>query len=585
MMTESLSHASPEDIFAKAIERVEAGEAVETVVAAAPEPLRAELREVLLLVNATHHLHRAPVPQPSAPRRAERKRAFLEAAAEMKAATALPPTPVAVPAPKMQSARIRVSWLSAVADFWHDLQASFTAPNLRLAPLLTLIVVVYLGAFGFVRAASASGIGDRTYVVKQWMRDQKFNLSSPAQRPYVYIEIIDELVADINATSADREAPLAPAPVTQRLVFDGFAGDYLISGKLRILLRYQPDLSVEQYTETTIPTTPGVGQFVEVTFQVAPSKDANNPSAILQAISIIVPNSQPVMDPTPTPTATATVSSPATPCQPYLPDGWIRYSVAAGDTLTAIAARTGATVAQLQAANCLDDANRITANAIINAPKMAPTNTPTAGVPTLAATLTAISTTVLTPSVGITPTATLVPTGTAPVTVTPPAITATVAPTVTSVITDPASQTPTAVATPTPPMTATATVTSEPTTDGTPTATTVATTGTPPAPTVTTTALPDLTTTATATTESVPSPTEAATEPNPTAAATPTPEPLPTATTASNGGRDGNPTETPPPTSDANQGGSGGGSSGGSGVQPTPTSTPVPQSRSPLTGG
>jgi murein DD-endopeptidase MepM/ murein hydrolase activator NlpD len=485
----------------------------------------------------------------------------------------------------MQSARIRVSWLSAVADFWHDLQASFTAPNLRLAPLLTLIVVVYLGAFGFVRAASASGIGDRTYVVKQWMRDQKFNLSSPAQRPYVYIEIIDELVADINATSADREAPLAPAPVTQRLVFDGFAGDYLISGKLRILLRYQPDLSVEQYTETTIPTTPGVGQFVEVTFQVAPSKDANNPSAILQAISIIVPNSQPVMDPTPTPTATATVSSPATPCQPYLPDGWIRYSVAAGDTLTAIAARTGATVAQLQAANCLDDANRITANAIINAPKMAPTNTPTAGVPTLAATLTAISTTVLTPSIGITPTATLVPTGTAPIAVTPPAITATVAPTVTSVITDPASQTPTAVATPTPPMTATATVTSEPTTDGTPTATTGATTGTPPAPTVTTTALPDLTTTATATTESVPSPTEAATEPNPTAAATPTPEPLPTATTASNGGRDGNPTETPPPTSDANQGGSGGGSSGGSGVQPTPTSTPVPQSRSPLTSG
>ena len=604
MMTESLSHASPEDIFAKAIERVEAGEAVETVVAAAPEPLRAELREVLLLVSATHHLHRAPVPQPSAPRRAERKRAFLEAAAEMKAATALPPTPVAVPALKAQSARIHVSWLSAVVDFWHDLQASFTAPNLRLAPLLTLIVVVYLGAFGFVRAASASGIGDRTYVVKQWMRDQKFNLSSPAQRPYVYNDIIEELVADIKATSTDPEAPLAPAPITQRLVFDGFAGDYLISGKLRFLLRYQPDLSVEQYTATTITTTPGVGQFFEVTFQVAPSKDANNPSAILQAVSVIVPNSQPVMDPTPTPTATATLLPTATPCQPYLPDDWIRYSVAAGDTLTALAARTGATVAQLQAANCLDDANRITANAIINAPKMAPTNTPTAGVPTLAATLTAISTTVLTPSVGITPTATLVPTGTAPIAVTPPAITATVAPTVTSVITDPASQTPTAVATPTPPMTVTATVTSEPTTDGTLTATTVATTapvtgtvtpatGTPPAPTVTTTALPDLTTTATATTESVPSPTETATEPSPTAAATPTPmmadtptpEPLPTATTASNGGRDGNPTETPPPTSDANQGGSGGGSSGGSGVQPTPTSTPVPQNRSPLTSG
>jgi LysM repeat protein len=611
MMTESLSNVNPEDIFAKAIERVEAGETVEAVLATAPEPLRAELREVLLLVSATHHLQRAPVPQPAAPRRAERKRAFLEAAAAMKAASTLSPTPVTTsgptPMPKPHAVQTKAPWWAALANFWHDLQASFTAPNLRLAPLLTMIAVVYLAAFGFNRAASAATIGDPAYVVKQWMRDQKFNLSSEAQRPYVYVENVRELIADLNATSVNLQndpplTPKTPPQSTERIVFGGFAGDYLVSGDLRILMRYQPDLATETYVATAIPVTPGVGQFVEVTFQIVPTNDANSGTPfILQGISVIVPDVQPEMAPTPEATATPT----AIPCQPYLPDGWIPYSVRAGDTLSAIAERTGTTVAQLQRANCLLNADVIPAGKSINAPKPPPTNTPTAGVPTLAATLTAISTTVLTPSVGITPTATLVPTATVTVAATvavTPSITATVAPTVTSVITEPISQTPTAVQTPMLPVTVTLTATGEPTTDGTSTATLVAptvpitgtaapATGTPPAPTVTTTASPDLTPTTTATTDTsaTATPTAVTVETTPTAAdtptpmvaETPTPEPMPTATTPADSGRDDNPTETPlPATSTPNQGGAGGG-----GAEPTPTNTTPPQSKSPLAGG
>ncbi|MCE7982678.1 MAG: LysM peptidoglycan-binding domain-containing protein [Caldilinea sp. CFX5] len=608
MMAESLSNVNPEDIFAKAIERVEAGETVEAVLATAPEPLRAELREVLLLVSATHHLQRAPVPQPPAPRRTERKRAFLEAAATMKAASALPSTPVTTPVPaptpKPHTVKTKAPWWAALADFWHDLQASFTAPNLRLAPLLTLIAVVYLAAFGFNRAASAATIGEPAYVVKQWMRDQKFNLSSEAQRPYVYVENVRELITDLAATTANLQNTIATAAKvapksTERIVFDGFAGDYLISGELRILMRYQPDLNTETYVDMAMPVTPGVGQFIEVTFQVVPSNDPNSGTPfILQGISAVVPDVQPAMAPTPEATTTPT----AMPCQPYLPDGWIPYGVRAGDTLSAIAARTGTTVAQLQQANCLLDADVIPAGKSINAPKPPPTNTPTASVPTLAATLTAISPTVLTPSVGITPTATIVPSATATLAVTPPAITATVAPTVTTVITDPVNQTPTAVQTPPPPITVTLTATGEPTTDGTPTVTPVAptapvtgtvapATGTPPAPTVTTTPPPELTTTATATSDAIATatPTAAAAETTPTAAATltpivadtPTPEPLPTATTPASGERENIPTATPPPpTSDPNQGGAGGGSE-----EPAPTNTPVPQSKSPLTGG
>lgn len=598
MTTESLLPSNPEDIFAKAIERVEAGETVEAVLVTTPEPLRAELREVLLLVSATHHLQRAPVPQPATPRRAERKRAFLEAAAAMKAASALPPTPMAAPAPKRRTPQVKTPWWAGLANFWHDLQASFTAPNLRLAPLLTLMVVVYLGAFGFVHAASAAAIGEPAYVVKQWMRDQKFNLSSAAQRPYVYTQNIQELIADINATSADlqngAQAATKVAPqTTQRLVFDGFAGDYLISGALRILMRYQRDLNKDVYTAIDMPVTPGVGQFIDVTFQVVPSTDTSSGASVLQGISVVVPDVQPEMEPTPTPATNAAQPPTATPCQPYLPAGWIPYSVRAGDTLSIIAERTGTTVTQLQQANCLQDADLIAINKTLYAPKMAPTNTPTVEPTPLVVTLTAISTTVLTPSVDITSTATLVPTATAPVAVTP-AITATIMPTVTSVITDPVSQTPTAVQTPTPPMT----VTGEPTTGGTLTATpamptapitgTVApATGTPVAPTVTSTP-PDVTATAITDGTPTPSPTAAAAEPTPTAAATltpvavdtPTPEPLPTATPATDSGRDGNTAETPPPTSEANQGGAGGGS-----TEPPPTDTPPPQSKSPLTGG
>ena len=42
-----------------------------------------------------------------------------------------------------------------------------------------------------------------------------------------------------------------------------------------------------------------------------------------------------------------------TPCTPLSPAGWVSYTIAAGDTLTGLAARFGVSVAQLQGVNCL----------------------------------------------------------------------------------------------------------------------------------------------------------------------------------------------------------------------------------------
>ena len=52
-----------------------------------------------------------------------------------------------------------------------------------------------------------------------------------------------------------------------------------------------------------------------------------------------------------------TTSSPAPPdtptCYPWTPPDWVRYAVAPDDTLSAIALRTGTSVAELQLVNCL----------------------------------------------------------------------------------------------------------------------------------------------------------------------------------------------------------------------------------------
>lgn len=70
--------------------------------------------------------------------------------------------------------------------------------------------------------------------------------------------------------------------------------------------------------------------------------------------------------PTPPSLPTATVS--ATPCISEPPANWVAYSVQAGDTLSAIAARTGESTTYIAAVNCLPAPNEILAGASIYVP-------------------------------------------------------------------------------------------------------------------------------------------------------------------------------------------------------------------------
>lgn len=620
MTTESsLFHSDPEDIFAKAIERVEAGEAVETVLATTPEAMRAELRELLLLITATHHLQRAPVPQPAAPRRADRKAAFLEAAAQMKpvAASVSAPAPTIVPTP-VRAATVaktpptKLSFGEWLQNFWNDLQIGFASPNLRLAPLVIIIAAVWLGSFRFSEVAAAATIGDLTYPVKQWVRNQQLSLASEAERGPVYSKNLDAIIDDLTLTTAKLSAEARTtgqrvAQVsTELLIFDEVAADHLVLGSLRVMMRYQPDPNLDEYVDIVMPIMPGKGQQVELTFQILPANDPKASSPfILQGIRLIVPEVQLAIGPTPTaePTATATTTPTATPCVATFPAGWVPYDVRSGDSLSAIAQRTGTTLGELQRVNCLVNANDIVVGNRLMVPAIQQLNTPTATQLPLEATLTAISTTVLTPSVDITPTVTVVLTDTGTVSPTATAtdnITVTMTAEATPVISTTATVTPTVVGveTPTPPMTVT--LTSQAGDNGTVVATETVTDvitpapGTPIAPTAETTLEATTTAEAEATIEGA-SGTPEGGEATPTLSPTPTPtietSAPPTATTAPE------PTFAPtleptskatdeptpePPTAESKQGNSG---TTTQGALPTPTPTPIPQSRSPLRGG
>lgn len=651
----SLSHS--EDIFAIAVERVEAGESIDVVLATAPEEMRTELRDLLLLITATHHLQRAPVPQPPAARRAERKAAFLQTAAQIKAETAVPTTVPTVTAPPkaVQKPAAIIEWLR---DFWSTVQAGFSGPNLRLAPLVMIILAVWLGAFGFNTVASAAEMDDPVlYPVKQWMDYQKLNLSSEAARGRVYQEIVTRIVSDATdaATELSAVEQVSGAKVavvgTELLVVEGIAEDYLLFGPLRVRMQYQPNPNINQFVSMAMARMPGTGEQVEVTFQIVPVAQENQLEFEIQGISLQFPKKQlpigptPTAEPTATPTATVTLTATATPCVVSRPAGWVPYAVRTGDSLSAIAQRTGTTVAQLQRVNCIVDPNSISDSSTLFAPAIQQVSTPTTTQPPLAVTLTAISTTVMTPSVDVTATvaptitvtvaatavptmtvtteATVVPTATVGITPTG-TLTPLVTLTATAVLTETVISTPTAMLTPQPSVTAPPT---SATTDGAPiTATAVATetvepaagtpvapTGTPAATTAveTTTATPIATLLATVSATTAPEATETteiegASTPPPAGTQTPlavntptptlagvsgtvtaakeatatktsqqhTPEPMSTvAPTAVAPTSTALPPTAPPPTVTPPT------------IAPTATNTPVPQNRSPLSGG
>lgn len=421
-----------EDTFLLAVERLEAGEALETVLTAFPEEERADLRELLTIVAATHHLQQIDIPRPSAERRHQAKAKFLLDAASLKAAIVEEDAKAAVP---VQSSPLRSNTEAKglqsstlgeqFAVWWSDFVAGFMPMSVRLAPLAIMVIAIWLGAFSVVSVAQAAIPGDAVYPAKRWVYEQKLTLAAPEDRKEIYDEITDEVAKDLKRAEerATEEQTIRKDSIDLYLVSIG--QQYIEAGEMTFELGFQESLNSSALVATEMNGIPIENALATIEYQIVPQRVDENGNVVpsrYQAISVTIIES-PVVIPTEIPQTvetTAPQSVPATGCVVSAPAGWVSYSVPSGMTLSEIAKGTGVAVNDLARYNCIANANVIRTGQRILVPyipaaRATPTLPPATATP-LEITLTAISTTHITPALTIT--APVDTTPTAPISVT-----------------------------------------------------------------------------------------------------------------------------------------------------------------------
>lgn len=165
----------------------------------------------------------------------------------------------------------------------------------------------------------------------------------------------------------------------------------------RQLIATKLELIDDKFTPTTTPT---------LTFTVTPSNTSTltpsatvsvTPSATVTATASASATQTPsptrtgTASPTPTASTTATLSptssatrtatrpvQTATPtvCAPQRPSGWVDYQIRVGDSLSALAAASEITIAELQAVNCILEPNRLIVGQVIFLPRSVTVNPP-----------------------------------------------------------------------------------------------------------------------------------------------------------------------------------------------------------------
>ncbi|MBZ0296781.1 MAG: LysM peptidoglycan-binding domain-containing protein [Anaerolineae bacterium] len=112
-------------------------------------------------------------------------------------------------------------------------------------------------------------------------------------------------------------------------------------------------------------------QAVDVTEEV--TEEATQDLTKIAQVATGTPTATKTPTPTPTRTPTPTATRVVINCIPR--QGWLVYTVQAGDTLSSIARRVGSTSAELSAANCLSNPNAITTNQLLRVPRLPPVTT------------------------------------------------------------------------------------------------------------------------------------------------------------------------------------------------------------------
>lgn len=351
-----------EEVFAQAVDRLEAGEPIGEILASYPTAVQDELREMLSIVQAVEDMGQEDVPLPSAARRQDAKQQFLASAAQMRAQqeaqhqkpqeTAQPATRVRPATHQRRQRRRKQEPMGILQQLGQGLQSVFSLRTLRLAPVIVTLAVVLLSTSTLVTVAQTAVPGDLAYSLKQWIRKQELELAPASQRNQVRQQQEQELAQDV-ARAADRaDANSALIQAEDTLVFYGRNGRLLRIGGLNVMDRYQPNANVEVFNEMTVEGDLEEGALVELEYQIMPGQ-----ADTVQGISLDVvaaPSETTVREDAPQATeAVATQVPREEGCTVSQPEGWVPYEVSVGDNLTFLANRGGTTVTKIMEINCL----------------------------------------------------------------------------------------------------------------------------------------------------------------------------------------------------------------------------------------
>ena len=354
---------SMEELFATAVDRLERNLPVDDVMAlCTTDEERAELRELLFVVEDMVDLALQPAPAPSPVRRQASRALFLQTILEMQVAQeaqlASAPVAVAAPAaglvPKVAAPAVAASpgLRERVHDWLQQFRGSpFGSFAFNMAPLAALLLAIYLATAWISSTAQASVPGEPAYRIKEWAREIKKELAAPEARATILRENDEEVQRELTLM-AERAANLeSVAPrVSQLLQYRGMAGRLHLVGPLHVLPNYQPDLQSPEVQDITIEGDLRLGVPVRLEYQVLPG----NPN-LVQGITIVVLGAP---EPTPESVATPPQMLPTedeSKCPVPAPAGWMPLAAFPGDKVTDIAMRAGESVIDIMSINCLDE--------------------------------------------------------------------------------------------------------------------------------------------------------------------------------------------------------------------------------------
>lgn len=343
-----MAHMGIEDSFAQAVDRLLSGESIDDIVVSYAPSIRAELRGLLVVVEAAERMATATVPAPASLNRVSARLLFAQRAAELRAELGANPAPApAAPTHRAgMTAGHEPGFWQRLRDGWNTLLPP--APLFRLAPLTAVLIVAFVLTFTVVVTAQDSLPGDQIYGLKQWMFNQRL-----ATAPLELIEterrtIAKEQEDDVGKAAEELQSAAVPAAIEAIGIFQylGDEDDFLLFDGLMVTKGYRTDVSNE---DSWVPMSgngelqPGIS--VMLRYQIVPGM-----KGIVEGIDFELLPEPPLPTPEPTPTPTAL---PGGGCQRTQPQGWTPYVLGAGETLSDIAARSYASSQELRRVNCL----------------------------------------------------------------------------------------------------------------------------------------------------------------------------------------------------------------------------------------